>query len=84
MRIWGLLVLCQLLLLALCALHVSAAAASAVFKSRAALHSENLSLRHQLGVLHRAVQKPKLTPFDRLLWAWLCGAWAEWRAVHPM
>jgi hypothetical protein len=29
-----------------------AAAASTAFKSRAALHLENLALRHQLGVLY--------------------------------
>src|ERR1700737_2344075 len=55
------------------------AALSPVFKTRAALQLENLALRHQLGVLHRSVKKPKLTPFDRLLWAWLCGVWADWR-----
>src|SRR5436189_1429067 len=53
-------------------------ALSSVFKTRAALQLENLALRHQLGVLHRSVKKPKLTPLDRLLWAWLCGVWADW------
>ena len=57
------------------------AALSSVFKTRAALQLENLALRHQLGVLHRSVKKPKLTPLDRLLWAWLCGVWAEWRSA---
>src|SRR5437762_12090423 len=52
-------------------------ALSSVFKTRAALQLENLGLRHQLGVLHRSVKKPKLTPLDRLLWAWLCGVWAD-------
>jgi len=33
------------------------------------------------GVLHRSVKKPKLTPFDRLLWACLCRAWADWRST---
>ena len=54
---------------------------SSVFKTRAALQLENLALRHQLGVLHRSVKKPKLTPLDRLLWAWLCGMWADWRSA---
>src|SRR5205814_8266252 len=58
------------------------AALSSVFKTRAALQLENLALRHQLGVLHRSVKKPKLTPFDRLLWAWLCGVWADWRSAR--
>src|SRR5437773_3395367 len=57
------------------------AALSSVFKTRAALQLENLALRHQLGVLHRSVKKPKLTPLDRLLWAWLCGVWDDWRSA---
>src|SRR5712692_2191998 len=57
------------------------AALSSVFKTRAALQLEKLALRHQLGVLHRSVKKPKLTPLDRLLWTWLCGVWADWRSA---
>jgi transposase InsO family protein len=81
MRTWSLRVLHQFLRLALGALHVSAEAASAVFKSRATLHLENLALRHQLGVLQRSVKRPKLTSSDRLLWAWLCGIWGDWRSA---
>jgi transposase InsO family protein len=44
------------------------------------LHLEILALRHQLGVLKRSVKKPKLTPSDRLLWAWLCELWNDWRS----
>ncbi len=62
-------------------LHVLAAAVSATFKSRAALQLENLALRHQLGVLHRSVKRPKLAPADRLLWAWLCAVWSDWRSA---
>jgi transposase InsO family protein len=58
-----------------------AAATSAAFKSRTALHLENLALRHQLGVLHRSVKRPKLTSADRLLWAWLSEIWGDWRTV---
>src|SRR6202048_3704856 len=50
-------------------------------KTRAALQLENLALRHQLGVLHRLVKTPKLTPLNRLLWDWLCGVWADWRSA---
>ena len=53
---------------------------SSIFKTRAALQLENLAPRHQLSVLHRSVKKPKLTMFDRFLWAWLCGIWADWRS----
>src|SRR5438067_4020402 len=81
MRTWSLHLLRQLLHLALSALHVSAAAASAAFKSRTTLHLENLALRHQLGVLRRSVKRPKLTPADRLLWAWLCEVWRDWRSA---
>ena len=56
-------------------------ALSSVFKTRAALQLENVALRHQLGVLRRSVKKPKLTPLDRLLWAWLSGVWADWRCA---
>ena len=58
-----------------------AAAAAATFKSRAALHVENLALRHQLGVLQRSVKRPKLTPPDRLLWALLSQLWNGWRSA---
>src|SRR5947209_12701105 len=56
------------------------ASLSAWFRSRAALQLEILALRHQLGVLQRSVQRPKLTPADRLLWAWLCEVWNDWRS----
>jgi putative transposase len=52
-----------------------------VFRTRAALQLEILALRHQLGVMQRSVKKPKLNPFDRFLWAWFCGVWAEWRSA---
>jgi putative transposase len=81
MRTWDLRVLQQFLNMALSTLHVLLAAASAAFKSRAALQLENLALRHQLGVLHRSVKRPKLTPMDRLLWAWLCEVWSDWRSA---
>ena len=62
---------------------LSAALASimSVFRTRAALQLEILALRHQLGVMQRSVKKPKLNRFDRFLWAWLCGAWAEWHSA---
>ena len=45
MRTWSLRVLRQSLRLVLSALHMLAAATSAAFKSRTALHLENLALR---------------------------------------
>ena len=47
------------------------AAVLASFRNRAALQVEVLALRHQLGILHRSVKRPKLTAADRLFWAWL-------------
>ena len=56
------------------------ASLAAWFRSRAALQLEILALRHQIGVLQRSVKRPKLTPADRLLWAWLCTVWREWKS----
>src|SRR4051812_47946287 len=56
------------------------ASLSASFRSRAALQLEILALRHQLAVLQRSVKRPKLTPADRFLWAWLCAVWNDWRS----
>src|SRR6201993_2648049 len=81
MRTWNLRLLRQLFRLAFSALHMLATAASAAFKSRATLQLENLALRHQLSALHRSVKRPKLTSADRLLWAWLCAAWSDWRSA---
>jgi len=55
------------------------AAVLASFRNRAALQIEILALRHQLGVLHRSVKRPKLTAPDRLFWAWLSELWSGWR-----
>jgi len=42
---------------------------------------EILALRHQIGVLRRSVRRPKLTPADRFLWAWLPTAWQDWKSA---
>jgi hypothetical protein len=52
----------------------------ASFRSRTALQVEILALRHQVGVLQRSIQRPKLTAADRLLWVWLSAVWREWRS----
>src|SRR5215469_10207095 len=56
------------------------ASLGASFQSRAALQLEILALRHQLGVLQRAVKRPKLSPADRVLWAWLSSVWTGWES----
>src|SRR5713226_2071768 len=58
------------------------AALSSAFRTRAGLQFEILALRHQLGVLQRSSRKrPKLTPADRILWAWLSQVWVDWPAA---
>src|SRR6202162_5205481 len=53
-----------------------------VCRSQAALQVEIVALRHQIGVLRRSAKKrPKLTVVDRVFWAWLSGAWADWRSA---
>jgi len=55
---------------------------SSLFRSRAALEPENLTLRHQIGVLQRSARKPpKLTSGDRLLWICLSRPWRDWRSA---
>jgi hypothetical protein len=57
-------------------------ALSSVLRTRATLQLENLALRHQIGILQRSVKKrPRLTAADRILWAWLCGVWSDWRSA---
>ncbi|HYT67789.1 MAG TPA: hypothetical protein VEL51_15275, partial [Vicinamibacterales bacterium] len=55
-----------------------------MIRSRASLHLEIIALRHQLAVVNRSrPQRLRLSPADRLLWAWLSQAWRGWRtAVH--
>jgi hypothetical protein len=53
-----------------------------ILRLHAALELENLALRHQIGVLQRCASKRvKLTPLDRLLWAWLSRIWSDWRST---
>ena len=61
MRTWGLRLLRQFLHVTFSAVRVLAATASAAFKSQAALHLENLALRHQIGVLRRLVKRMRPT-----------------------
>ena len=81
MRTWGLRIFLHTFRSAGSAFRVLAAALSATFRSRAALHLENLALRHQLGVLQRSVKRPRVAAPDRLLWAWFCEVWTDWRSA---
>jgi hypothetical protein len=40
-----------------------------LFRSRASLHLEHLTLRHQLAVYQHTIHRPRIHPTDRLLWA---------------
>ncbi len=52
-----------------------------LFRSRASLQAEVLSLRHQLLVLdrQRAGMRVPLRTSDRVLWSWLSCIWPGWR-----
>jgi putative transposase len=52
----------------------------ALFTGAAVVALENLALRHQLLVLQRSVRRPRLSRWDRILWVWLSGVWANWRS----
>ena len=47
---------------------------------RSVMLTENLALRHQLGILQRSVKRPKLRQRDRILWVWLSRLWPNWRS----
>ncbi|MBZ0267962.1 integrase core domain-containing protein [bacterium] len=50
-----------------------------LLRTRASLQLEVLALRHQLAVLHRNGRRPRLTPADRMLWAWIARRWPGWK-----
>src|SRR5919109_3497850 len=52
---------------------------AALFRSRASLHIEHLTLRHQLAVYQRSVPRPRPRATDRLCWAWLSRLWSGWQ-----
>jgi putative transposase len=63
---------------------LAAPLASFMFRSRVSLHLEIIALRHQLAVVNRS-RRPclRLTPVDRMLWAWLSRSWCGWRSgIH--
>ena len=49
-----------------------------LFRSHLALQLEILALRHQLTIYQRTVERPRIRPADRMLWAWLSRRWAKW------
>ena len=53
----------------------------AALRPRASLVAENLALRQQLAILHRATPRPHLRPIDRAFWVVLLNVWSRWRDV---
>lgn len=57
------------------------------FKGQRRLALENLALRQQLSMLARSNKRPRISPFDRLFWAFFSKHVADWRAMlhvlHP-
>jgi putative transposase len=55
---------------------------SSMVKSRTALQLENVTLRHQIGVLQRSAKKRlSLNNADRLFWIGLSRVWGEWHSA---
>ena len=48
---------------------------------RFVLVTENLALRQQLLVLHRATKRPRVRHRDRLFWIAFSQLWQEWRSI---
>ena len=53
----------------------------AALRPRASLVAENLALRQQLAILHRATPRPQLRPIDRAFWVVLSKVWSRWSDV---
>jgi hypothetical protein len=62
------------------------AAARSLLKTQRELALENLALRHQIGVLNRALGKRRLgiSPCDRGLWVVLSRLWSGWQQALSM
>jgi len=56
-------------------------AARSSFRTKRELALENLALRHQIGVLTRALggRRPRFRSWDRALWVVLARRWEAWR-----
>jgi hypothetical protein len=52
-----------------------------LFRSRASLCLELLTLRHQLAVYKQTISRPRLRWTDRVFWGWLSRLWRGWPDV---
>ncbi len=51
------------------------------FQSHEFLRLENMALHHQLVIYQQTIKRPKLSPADRLFWAYLSRIWPRWRGA---
>ena len=51
------------------------------FRSRLALQTEIIALRHQIVVLKRSTNRSKPRSWDRLFWIGLLRYWLQWRSA---
>ena len=49
--------------------------------ARSEIVLENVALRHQVCVLSRRSQRPRLRCHDRVFWVWLSRLWSGWRTA---
>jgi len=54
---------------------------SSLFRSRWALHLQVLALQHQVAVYQQTIDRPRLSPMDRVFWSWLSWLWSGWQDV---
>jgi putative transposase len=54
---------------------------SSLFRSRWALHLQVLALQHQVAVYQQTIDRPRLSPMDRVFWSWLSWLWGGWQDV---
>ena len=81
LRSWELHIFSRFVQQACLAVLGSCAAFPSLLKTRAALQLENAALRHQIGVLQRGTNRPKLTVADRVFWVALSRIWGGWRSA---
>src|SRR3989475_11198236 len=53
----------------------------AILGNSAVVTLENVALRHQLAVMHRAIRRPRLRRRDRIFCVLLSRVWPGWRST---
>jgi hypothetical protein len=54
---------------------------SSLLRSRWALPLQVLALQHQVAVYQQTIDRPRLSPMDRVLWSWRSWLWSGWQDV---